>query len=337
MHCHNHNVVHRDLKPENILFARNPPPPSSSCPARHPGPSPSLHHSSFSCCQRDVLNMSPISKNFSNNSSSAWRSSPPLSTCACHEHVMPRCCCEGGPYQRHPPSSSCASAACGCRLPFSCNNSPVPCDHHLLRCSSSSTCTGSADPSNSSAPSHLVQGGHHHRHGGHLQHSCWPRVERTCRGFDNVTDGRRCWCSCSSSSGPSFLFHPRSTPSSQATLDCVEKRHEDEEEDLVEVLNSQHNSNCCSRRLCQRGLTSRRSDEGEGAGCWGGGCCRACRVGGGDASDVKSQRLERRREFLSSATVKIVDFGAACASARGQLRGTACGTVHYVSLRSFRL
>ncbi|PHJ22924.1 cam cdpk family [Cystoisospora suis] len=318
MHCHNHNVVHRDLKPENILFARNP--PSSSYPARHPGPSPSLHP----CCQRDLLNMSPISKNFSSNSSSAWRSPPPsLSTCACHENVIPRCCCEG-PYQRHP--SSCASAACGCRLPFSSHNSPIPCDHHLLRCSSSSTCTGSADPS-ASAPSHLVQGGHHDHHGGHPQDPCWSRVERTCRSFDSVTDGRRCWCS--SSSGP-FLFHPQST-NSQATLDCVEKRHEDEEEDLVEVLNSQHNSNCCcSRRLRQRRLTSRRSDEGEGGRGWGG-CCRFCGVGAGDSSDLKSQRLERRREFLSSATVKIVDFGAACASTRGQLRGTACGTVHYLA------
>nr|PIL96344.1 CAM kinase, CDPK family [Toxoplasma gondii COUG] len=38
-----------------------------------------------------------------------------------------------------------------------------------------------------------------------------------------------------------------------------------------------------------------------------------------------------RKSPLWNATVKLTDFGAACASAKGELLGTACGTVHYLA------
>lgn len=295
MHCHNHNVVHRDLKPENILFARSP----SSSPYSARDPTQSSPHSPFSCCQRDgETTVSPVSKSFL-NSPSKW---PSVCTCCRENAVAGHCCCEGAqpPCQR--PPSACSSGCCSCRLPSSCGPSLLPCPH--LRCSSA--CTFAENPSK--APPHVVQAGHG---GGNLRETCWSGTERSCQECDHV-DGRRCWCS----HPPSFFFPPRS---SQATLDCVEKRREEDDFAVAEVLGSH---NCCSIHACQRRLTDRRSDEA--GACWG---CRGCGLSG-----LKSQRLERRREFLSSAIVKIVDFGAACASARGQLRGTACGTVHYVSL-----
>ncbi|CBZ51406.1 putative CAM kinase, CDPK family [Neospora caninum Liverpool] len=41
--------------------------------------------------------------------------------------------------------------------------------------------------------------------------------------------------------------------------------------------------------------------------------------------------FEQRASSLWDATVKLTDFGAACSAAKGELLGTACGTVHYLA------
>ncbi|PFH32526.1 CAM kinase, CDPK family [Besnoitia besnoiti] len=77
------------------------------------------------------------------------------------------------------------------------------------------------------------------------------------------------------------------------------------------------------------------AETGDGDAADAKGRCRSARCSACGAvcnkTEAQSEKKQSQRDFLRNATVKLIDFGAACASARGQLRGTTCGTVHYLA------
>ncbi|OXB52743.1 UNVERIFIED_CONTAM: hypothetical protein H355_004202 [Colinus virginianus] len=356
-HCHDHHVVHRDLKPENVLFARRQQPADSGRQTWKPPTPPPLYRS-CGTCQPTGGKAPPASCMGVASCCCCWMphvdsscEKPPfahtlqctLSSALCPtRHQTSKCCCtrrEAEPTR----CGSCSPAAVDLRSETATGRGgpdlTAPADQ-----GSNNLCVNQVQPQN--VPSRQQKGAeargttvadaygrseesqeittNRTQQQGALQQEADP--QQTCPHGERQLSGNF------QRQRESALVQQRPSAERGNTREEVALW----ESQAVGPARPAENKAASLRNpelLAEGGATQ---ENPPGLLAVGGRCC-CCRCCGQEDAErdtrnnhLLSLHMWRRRDRQEPPTVKLIDFGAACSSARGQLRGTACGTTHYV-------